>query len=119
MFKTNEIPLKKSEDYRVFIDLSNIGSLSEPPFTRSMTREELLEQVAKPGQLPWFDVPNNTQGVERHIKMMTALSKHTMGRKRRHQQMCNWAYALKSILKIRSKISILPGKNSLPDFLGK
>lgn len=69
-----------------YIDIIDwkVESFTEPPLTMSFTRNQLLKSV-KSGEILIFpDIPNNTQGVERMIKLVTDASKTVHDHDKRH-----------------------------------
>ena len=61
-----------------------VESFSEPPLTMSFTRKQLLKSIKSDEILPFPDIPNNTQGVERMIKLVTDASKTVYDHDKRH-----------------------------------
>ena len=49
--------------------------ITEPPLTMCYSRKQLLNSVKLRQILPFPDIPNHTQGVERMIKLVTEASK--------------------------------------------
>lgn len=72
-------------DYTDLIDLNDDSILSEPPFTRNIPYEHLLEYLKiEDDELPLIDpqIPSHIQGTERHVQLLTSVSKRAIEKNR-------------------------------------
>ena len=71
----------ESWDYLVSVDDIQV----EPPTTLCITSENLREAIKSNLKLCVIDMPNNSQSVERAVKLTSEASKQAYGYKKRHK----------------------------------
>jgi hypothetical protein len=81
-----------ASEYFQMVDLKSMD-VSEPPLTFAFTNNQIRSAIKTGEILSLGDFPNNTQAVERTVKLVTEASSKVIGYERRHYYILN---ALKS-----------------------
>jgi hypothetical protein len=81
------------------VDLKSMD-VSEPPLTFAFTNNQIRSAIKTGEILSLGDFPNNTQAVERTVKLVTEASSKVIGYERRHYYILN---ALKSRAEANAK----------------
>lgn len=92
-----------AEDYIDLIDWQDCN-VTEPPLTKNLTIGELEDMVAM--EIPdrnRFPYPNNTQAVERTVKIVTEVSQMVCGFETRHGMILTKLHSRKIMPKFESK----------------
>ena len=66
-----------------------MAGFTEPPITMPFTSMQLTTSVRKKIKLPIAHFPNNTQAVERTVKLVTEPPCKVIGHEKRHEYMLN------------------------------
>lgn len=64
-------------------------SITEPPLTMHFPTKQLYNSLKTGEILPFIDLPNNIQGLERMVKMVTEASSAVTGHIKRHFHIMN------------------------------
>ena len=79
-----------AKHYWELVDLNRLkAQITEPPLTMSFSYHDLKCALRANKILPIPDIPNNTQAVERMVKLVTEASSKVLGHENRHYFILN------------------------------